>query len=82
MNLLQFDSLFVEEARGRLLCGYVAMWLCGSVAMLLCTYVAIWLCGYVAMWLCGYVSIFGQSNRYHQSTYRFPPLHPISAPDA
>ena len=27
-------------------------------------------------------SIFGQCNPYHQSTYRFPPLHPISAPDA
>ena len=26
-------------------------------------------------------SIFGQCNPYHQSTYRFPPLHPISAPD-
>ena len=24
--------------------------------------------------------IFGQGNPYHQSTYRFPPLHPISAP--
>ena len=24
-------------------------------------------------------SIFGQCNPYHQSTYRFPPLHPISA---
>ena len=45
------------------------MWLCGYV-----------LCGYVAVWrLCGYVSIFGQGNPYHQSTYRFPPLHPISA---
>ena len=40
---------FVEAARGRLLCGYVAMWLCGSVAMELCSYVAIWLCGYVAI---------------------------------
>ena len=27
-------------------------------------------------------SIFGQGNPYHQPTYRFPPLHPISAPDA
>ena len=27
-------------------------------------------------------SNFGQGNPYHQSTYRFPPLHPISAPDA
>ena len=27
-------------------------------------------------------SIFGQDNPYHQSTYRSPPLHPISAPDA
>ena len=27
-------------------------------------------------------SIFGRGNPYHQSTYRFPPLHPISAPDA
>ena len=26
-------------------------------------------------------SIFGRGNPYHQSTYRFPPLHPISAPD-
>ena len=25
-------------------------------------------------------SIFGRGNPYHQSTYRFPPLHPISAP--
>ena len=24
-------------------------------------------------------SIFGQCNPYHQSTYRFPPLHPIPA---
>ena len=28
------------------------------------------------------LSIFGQCNPYHQPTYRFPPLHPISAPDA
>ena len=26
-------------------------------------------------------SIYGQCNPYHQSTYRFPPLHPNSAPD-
>ena len=26
--------------------------------------------------------IFGQGIPDHQSTYRFPPLHPISAPDA
>ena len=50
---------FVEAARGRLLCGYVAMWLCGSAAMQLCSHVAValWLCGCVAMLLCAYVAI-------------------------
>ena len=48
----------VEAARGRLLCGHVAMWLCGSVVMWLCGYEALWLCGYVAMWLFGYVAKF------------------------
>ena len=52
---------FVEAARGRLLCGYVAMWLCSSVAMQLCGYMAVWLCSYVAMWLSKF-QIFKSAN--------------------
>ena len=44
----------VEAARGRLLCGYVAMWLGGYEI----SYVAMWLYGYVAMWPRGYVAKF------------------------
>ena len=30
---LNAEEIFVERISGRLLCGYVAMWLCGSVTM-------------------------------------------------
>ena len=61
----------MEAARGRLLCGYVAMRLCGSVAMELCSYVAIWLCGYVAMWLSSKMSNFQKVVCSHVPFFSF-----------